>query len=306
MKYLITGGNGFIGSNIVDSLVNLNHEVIVIDNLSSDAHDQFYYNQKASYYECDVNDYVMCSDVFKKSKPDYVLHLAAEARIQNCINDPRKAYETNLLGTLTMLDLCVKYSVKKLVLSSTSAIYGSRFSFVPGVPLNEQMLPDCLNSYSLSKFNAEQACKMYSSLYNQDTVCLRYFNVYGPRQPKRGSYAPVIGIFSRQIKNNEPMTIVGDGSQTRDYVHVYDVINANIQACLYEDKLNGEVFNVGSGKKYSVLELAKMMGNNYIHIPERIGESKHTLANISKIKKYFNWEPKYELLQYMKDKEYDN
>jgi UDP-glucose 4-epimerase len=305
MKYLITGGNGFIGSNATKTLLDQGHQVVVIDNLSSDAHDSFYFYDGATYYNYDILDYVMCSDVFNRHKPDYVLHFAAEARIQNCIQDPTKAYETNLIGTLNMLKLCRDYGVKRLVLSTTSAIYGMRFAQTEGVYLNELMQPDCLNSYSLSKLAAEQACKMYSDMYNLDTVCLRYFNVYGPNQPKRGSYAPVIGIFSRQKKNGEAMTVVGDGSQTRDYVYVSDVVDANIRACLYSEPLKGEVFNVGSGKNYSVLDIAKLMEGEYTRIPARVGEAKHTLANITKIKQYFGWEPKKSLLEYMENKEYD-
>lgn len=305
MKYLITGGNGFIGSNAVKTLIEQGHSVVVIDNLSSDAHDQFHYTDDAKYYQYSVTDYVMCSEVFEKHNPDYVLHFAAEARIQNCIQDPIKAYETNLMGTINMLELCRKHRVKRFVLSSTSAIYGLKNSFMEPIPLNEDMSPDCLNSYSLSKYAAEQACQMYSNLYDLSTVCLRYFNVYGPNQPKRGSYAPVIGIFSRQLKNGEKMTIVGDGLQSRDYVHVSDVVNANIFAAISSKNFYGDVLNVGTGKNYSVLELAKMMKGEYTYLPERLGEARHTLADISKIKQYLYWEPKKSLEEYMENREYD-
>ena len=300
MNFLVTGGNGFIGSNAVNYLISLGHSVVVIDNLSSDAHDQFYYNNDAVYYNYDITDYVMCSEVFNRHKPDYVLHFAAEARIQNCINDPIKAYESNLIGTLMLLELCNKYSVKRFVLSSTSAIYGLLNEGL----LSEDMKSDCLNAYSLSKYSAEQACKMYSDLYEVSTVCLRYFNVYGPNQPKRGSYAPVIGIFSRQLKNNEPMTIVGDGLQTRDYVHVHDVICANFIAATSDNNLKGDVFNVGTGINYSVLEVAKMMGTEYTHLPPRQGEARHTLANITKIKTVLGWKPTKYLKTYLENKEY--
>lgn len=303
MNFLITGGNGFIGSNAVNYLASHGHNVAVIDNLSSDAHDQFYYHPKATYYKYDVTDYVMCSEVFERHKPEYVLHFAAEARIQNCIQDPTKAYESNLIGTLNMLSLSNRIKVKRFVLSSTSAIYGTENS---GVPQHEDMHPDCLNAYSLSKYAAEQACKMYSDLYGTSTVCLRYFNVYGPNQPKRGSYAPVIGIFSRQLKNDEPMTIVGDGLQSRDYVHVHDVICANVLAALSGVEFKGDVFNVGTGKKYSIIEVVKMMGTEYTHLPSRQGEARHTLANIAKIKHILGWEPTKDLALYLKNKEYDN
>lgn len=295
MKYLVTGGSGFIGSNIVDFLLSTENEVIVIDNESSDAHDKFYYNLKATYYKHSVVDYDMCSEVFKLHKPDYVLHLAAEARIQNCIEDPTKAYETNLMGTLNMLALCKKYEVKRLVLSTTSAIYGLKNTG----PLHEEMPADCLNSYSLSKWNAEHACKIYSSMYGVDTVCLRYFNVYGPHQPIKGPYAPVIGIFSKQLLSNEPLTVVGDGEQTRDYIHVSDVVRANVMATKYQGQLNGEVFNVGTNKAYSVNEIAKKLSTNIKYLPPRNGEARASLANIEKIQNYFGWKPTIELMKWI-------
>jgi len=290
MNYVVTGGAGFIGSNIVNHLVNEGHTVYVIDDLSSDAHDEFYFNFKAKYYHYSVVDYVMCSDVFNRAKPDFVLHLAAEARIQNCIEDPTKAYETNLMGTLNILALCKKYKVKRLVLSTTSAIYGLKNTG----PLHEEMPPDCLNSYSLSKWNAEHACKIYSTMYGVDTVCLRYFNVYGPNQPKKGPYAPVIGVFSRQKEAGQPLTVVGDGEQTRDYIHVYDVVAANIASCNYPELLRGEVYNVGTGKNYSVNWIANKIQPNpslITHITARQGEAKDTIANINKINSNLGWEP---------------
>lgn len=300
MKYLITGGAGFIGSNLVEHIINQGHEVTVIDNESSDAHDNFYWNEKANNYKYDTLDYVMCSDVFKRHQPDYVLHLAAEARIQNCIEDPTKAYETNLIGTLNMLALCKKYAIKRLVLSTTSAIYGLKNTG----PLHEDMPADCLNSYSLSKWNAEHACKMYSSMYGVDTACLRYFNVYGPRQPKKGPYAPVIGIFNRQKNEGKALTVVGDGEQTRDYVHVSDVVNANMLVCLYNENLCGEIFNVGTGKNYSVNWLASKIEKDVskiIHISPRIGEARHTIADIKKIQTKLLWNPKINLEGWMKE-----
>ena len=287
MTILITGGCGFIGSNAVNYLISLGHSVVIIDNLSSDAHDQFYFNKDAVYYKININDYDACFDIFKMHSFDYVLHFAAEVQIQKCIEDPIKTYNTNLMGTLNILSLSKSFNIKRFVLSSTSAIYGLNDQTY----LNENMIPDCLNSYSLSKLASEQACKMYSKLYGLDTVCLRYFNVYGPNQPKRGLYAPVIGIFSRQIKNNEPLTIMGDGLQTRDYIHVFDVVSANFKACIYNDKLQGEIFNVGTGVNYSILDIAKIMSSKYIHLPPRLGEVRHSLADNSKIKKVLQWTP---------------
>ena len=298
MNCLVTGGAGFIGSNLVDRLLLEGHVVTVIDNESSDAHDTFYWNDKTNNYKYDVSDYVMCSDVFKRHKPDIIFHLAAEARIQNCLHDPVKAYETNLIGTLNMLQLCKKHNVKRLVLSTTSAIYGLKNTG----PLVETMEPDCLNSYSTSKHAAEQACKLYSNSYGVDTVCLRYFNVYGPRQPKKGQYAPVIGVFKRQKENGEPLTVVGDGEQTRDYVHVKDIVQANLLAATHQTNLNGEIFNVGTGKNYSVNWIAKTIQkdiNKILHIPPRDGEARHTLANYQNINNVFGWTPSMDLSDYL-------
>lgn len=295
MKYLITGGCGFIGSNIVAQLIEDGHSVSVIDNLSSDAHDDFYYVNNAVYYNWNVTDYTMCSDVFKKHKPDYVLHLAAEARIQNCIDDPSLAFETNLMGTQTILELSKKHNVKRFVLSTTSAIYGLKNTGM----LDEGMSPDCLNAYSLSKYQAEQICKLYSEMYNLDTVCLRYFNVYGPHQPKKGPYAPVIGVFSRQLLAGEALTVVGDGEQSRDYVHVSDVVSANVMASTHETPLMGQIFNVGTGNAYSVNQIARKLSDKIKYIPPRKGEARHTQANITKIKNYFGWRPKIQLMEWL-------
>lgn len=299
MNCLVTGGAGFIGSNLVDRLILEGHDVTVIDNESSDAHDHFYWNPIANNYKYNICDYTMCSEVFKRHNPDVVFHIAAEARIQPCIEDPLKAVESNMVGTATILELCRKYKVKRVMYSSTSSAYGLKNC----CPLSEDMPNDCLNPYSVSKVSGEELCKMYSSLYNLETVIFRYFNVYGERQPLKGQYAPVIGIFQRQKKNNEPLTIVGDGEQRRDFTHVSDVVNANILAATKKfDKWQtdntknyfynfGQIYNVGTGKNYSVNEIAKMIGGESVNIPARLGEARITLANIDKIKKHLNWTP---------------
>jgi nucleoside-diphosphate-sugar epimerase len=297
MNVLVTGGCGFIGSNLVNSLISKKYKVIVIDNLSSDAHDEFYFNDKAIYHHNSITDYIICSDIFRKYQPSIVFHLAAESRIQNCIEDPLLALETNYLGTATMLQLCKKYqhNVKRFVFSSTSAIYGLKNTG----PLIESMESDCLNAYSLSKKGGEEICNLYSSSYGVDTVCLRYFNVYGPHQPKKGPYAPVIGIFQRQKEAKEALTVVGDGEQTRDYVHVSDVVEANIMAGCHETNLSGQIFNVGTGNAYSVNDIARRISSNIKYIPPRTGEARDTLANNTKIKNYFGWKPKIQLMEWI-------
>ena len=295
MKILVTGGCGFIGSNLVDELVKLKHDVCVIDNLSSTAHDQFYFNEKVKYYHCSILDFYSVGLCFEQNKPEFVFHLAAEARIQNCIDNPSGALETNTMGTQMILDMSRQHKVKRVMLSSTSAIYGLN----EALPQTENMKPNCLNMYSYSKLFSEGLCKLYSDLYELDTVCFRYFNVYGPRQPIRGSYAPVLGVFSRQKKNNEVMTVVGDGMQTRDYIHVSDIVSANILAMNNTGPINGEILNVGTETSYSILDIINMIGGEYIHVPARLGEARHTLSDCSKIKTILNWKSTKTLSDYI-------
>jgi len=295
MKYLVTGGCGFIGSNLVDRLIADGHEVNIIDNLSSDAHNEFYFNEKANYNHYCVTDYVMTSDMY--NNVDVVFHLAAEARIQNCVEDPLKAVEINVLGTGTVLQLARKHRVKKVLLSSTSAIYGNTGKS------NESAQPDCLNAYSVSKYGAEELCKLYSKMYELETHIFRYFNVFGERQPVKGQYAPVIGIFGRQKAAGETLTIVGNGEQRRDFVHVSDVVEANILLANHDfgdTNLLTRIFNVGTGKNYSVNEIAKMVGGQTTNLPPRQGEAKTTLANIESIS-YLGWKPKIDVETWIKN-----
>jgi UDP-glucose 4-epimerase len=297
MKCLVTGGCGFIGSNLVDKLVELKYDVVVIDDESATAHDQFYYNSKAKYYKYDINDYVNTRPLY--DDVDYVFHLAAESRIQPTIENPIGAVKTNTLGTAMVLQCSREAKVKRVMYSSTSSAYGLKNT----PPLSEDMTPDCLNPYSVSKVAGESLCKMYYDLFGLETVVFRYFNVYGPRQPMRGQYAPVIGLFLRQKLANEPLTIVGDGEQKRDFTHVSDVVNANILAAIFEttSKQFGEIYNVGTGRNYSVLELAKMISDNITFIPPRPAESKISLASNYKINQTFGWEPTVILEEYIKE-----
>jgi UDP-glucose 4-epimerase len=187
--------------------------------------------------------------------------------------------------------------VKKVIYSSTSSAYGLKNQ----IPLSETMPDDCLNPYSVAKVAGEKMCKMYTDLFGLPTIVFRYFNVYGPREPLKGSYAPVVGLFLRQNKAGETMTIVGDGTQRRDFTHVCDVVDANIRAMNYEGQLHGTVFNVGTGKNNSVLELAKMIGDNIKFIPPRPAESKETLADNSKIRTEFGWQPTKKIEDYIKE-----
>lgn len=291
MKCIVTGSCGFIGSNLVDMLLEQGYKVTGIDNLSSDAHDQFYFNPNATYYHYDITDYVMCSEVFEQHRPDVVVHLAAEARIQNCIEDPGRCMDTNVMGTETVLSLCKKHGVYRMVFMSTSAVYGLRANPVQ----SETDQTDCLNPYSLSKKFGEELCQMYSRDYGVDTVCFRGFNIWGNRQPKRGSYAPVMGVFSRQKAEGSPLTVVGDGSQRRDFIHVEDVCRGLMAGAEATEPQRGEVYNLGSGKNHSINEIAAMFGGETVHLPQRQGEARITLADISKIGKKLGWSPRHSL-----------
>ena len=223
MISLVTGGAGFIGSNLVDYLIQQGHEVICVDNESAECNDKFYWNDKACNIIGDITDYDFIKNCFKDV--DYVFHLAAESRLQPAIKNPIEAVYKNCVGTTTILQCAREAGVKRFIYSSTSSGYG--FNPSPNV---ETQPDDCLNPYSASKVAAEKFCKMYSDLYGLETVVLRYFNVFGERSPRRGQYAPVIGIFDRQRLSGEALTIVGDGTQRRDFIYVGDVAKANLIA----------------------------------------------------------------------------
>ena len=295
MKSLVTGGAGFIGSHIVDKLLSLGHSVVVIDNESSGVHEHFYHNENATYYKIDIADYTATKDLYKDV--DYVFHCAAESRIQPTILNPLGAVRTNVLGTATVLQCSREQNVKRVMYSSTSSAYG--LANTP--PLNETMPDDCLNPYSVSKSSGEKICAMYTKLFGLKTLTFRYFNVYGPREPIKGPYAPVVGLFLRQLRAGEVLTIVPDGTQRRDFTHVDDVVNANMLAMMVDHDHYGEVFNVGTGTNHSVLELAAMISNQTKMIEPRMGEAYITLADNTKIRKVLGWAPTKNIEDYVKD-----
>lgn len=283
MKCLVTGGSGFIGSHLVDKLVSIGYEVVVIDDESAVSNSEFYYNNKAIYYKLDICNYEETIKLYENV--DIVFHLAANSRIQIGLNNPIRCVEVNTLGTATVLQCSRECGVKKVIYSSTSSSYGLKNK----LPLREDMVEDCLNPYSVSKVSGEKLCGMYTKLFGLKTVVLRYFNVYGERQPLKGQYAPVIGLFFEQYKQGKSLTIIGDGEQRRDFTHVSDVILANV-LCIDKD-VEG-IFNIGTGKNYSINQIAKMISDNFRYIDSRPGECKETLADISKANLYLDWKPK--------------
>ena len=297
MKSLVTGGAGFVGSHIVDRLINLGHEVVVIDNETSQVHDHFYYNTNAKYFKLDIADYEGTKDLY--NDVDFVFHCAAESRIQPTILNPLGAIKTNTLGTGTVLQCSREANVKKVMYSSTSSSYG--LANTP--PLVETMPDDCLNPYSVSKASGEKLCAMYTNLFGLKTITFRYFNVYGDREPLRGPYAPVVGLFLRQHAAGEALTVVPDGTQRRDFTHVDDVVNANILAMTNDDHNHyGEIFNVGTGINHSVLELAAMISDNTVMIEPRLAEAYITLADNKKIQDVLGWTPTKRLEDYVAEK----
>ena len=292
MNCLVTGGAGFIGSNLVDKLISLGHDVVCIDDESAECHEQFYWNDKAQNYKYDICDYDLIAPLFKDI--DYVFHVASDARIQPAILNPKKSIQSNAVGTANVLELCRVNKVDRLIYSSTSSSYGKKAL----LPNQETQSPDPLTPYSAAKVFGENLARVYYNLYGLKTISLRYFNVYGDRQPLKGQYAPVIGLFLKQCHEGKPLTVVGDGSQRRDFTNISDVVQANILASEIKDGF-GEVYNIGYGNNYSILDIANMISNNIKFIPSRVGEVQETLASNSKFKDLTGWMPKVSLMEWL-------
>ena len=220
INLLVTGGCGFIGSNLANRLVDIGHDVIVIDRVQSSMP-----NSKVIYYLQDLSEeYTKYIHLFESV--DNVFHLASEVSIPYCVDKPNESMANNVLSTMNVLECSRIHKINKFIFSSTSAVYGNT-SFNPNYETNQVQ---CLNTYSISKYTGEQLCKMYYDLYGLETVIFRYFNVYGEGQHKTGQYAPVMSIFKRQKENKQPLTVIEPGFQTRDFVHVSDIVYANILA----------------------------------------------------------------------------
>lgn len=288
-KYIVSGGAGFIGSNLVDSLIESGHKVEVIDNFSSGKKENC--NAKARYHSLDISDsdnIPTISDIMQNS--DGVFHLAALARVQPSILDPVKYEKTNTLGTVNLLKSAVDSSVKRFIYSASSSAYGNPQK----LPSVEEHPTNPISPYAAQKFYGEVSCKMFSQVYGIETVSLRYFNVYGERQNLGGAYATVVGIFIKQCLDKTPMTINGSGNNRRDYTYVGDVVNANLLAMTSPLVGSGEVINIGSGKNLSTNEVAEMIGDKKVH-QDAVIEPKRTLADIKKAKDLLGWEPKVRL-----------
>jgi len=294
MKSLVTGGAGFIGSHIVDKLLSLGHQVVVIDNESSDGHDEYYWNDGATNYYFDIRDYDAIAPCF--AGVNNVYHLAAKASVQASIDDPLTTMSTQVMGTANVLEAARHHGVEKFIYSSTSACYGNNNP----IPNNETMREDPLNAYAIGKLSGEQLVKAYHGLYGMKTVAFRYTNVYGERARHVGTYAPAVSKFLKMRAEGDALTIFGDGKQRRDFIHVSDVVNANAVISFEELDNWGEVYNIGYGQNWSIQEIADSISEEQIHLSGRPGEMRETLADIGKAKAELTWKPKVNILDWIK------
>lgn len=286
-KCLVTGGAGFIGSNLVDALIGEGHEVLIIDNLSTGKRENI--NPKAKFLEADLREFDKVRPIFQGV--DFVFHEAALPRIPLSIEKPKESNDINIGGTLNALIASKAAGVKRFIYAASSSALGSNDK----IPMREDGQCYPLNPYALQKYVGEIYCRIFFEIYGLPTVSLRYFNVYGPRQPREGSYVPVVGIFLTQKAAGQSLTITGDGEQTRDFTHVSDVVRANILAMGSEKAGKGEVINVGAGHNHSINEIAEMVGGETVHVSARPGEMQNTLADISKAKELLGWQPEIRL-----------
>lgn len=283
---VVTGGAGFIGSHLVDELIKHDYEVRVVDNLVAGKRENV--PSGAILFQTDIRNREDLIKIF--SGASAIFHLAALPRVEYTIQNPMESHEVNVTGTLNVLNVAKDAGVQRVVLASSAAIYGDNQE----CPLIEDYDPTPLSPYALHKYICEQYLTLFSKLYGLNTVSLRFFNVYGPRLDPDGPYALVIGRFLKLRKEGKPLTITGDGKQTRDFIHVRDIVNALITAAESGNVGKGEVINIGTGRETSVNELAKLFGGEYEYVQARI-EPRASSADIKKAKKFLNWEPKISL-----------
>jgi UDP-glucose 4-epimerase len=286
IKSIVTGGAGFIGSNLVDKLIREGHKVIVLDNFISGSKNNLSHHLKNNLkiIKLDITNNKNLYKYFKGAT--YVFHLAGLAEIIPSIKNPRKYFINNTLGTINVLEAARKVKLKKFIYAASSSCYGSPKKF----PTKEIDKIDTKHPYAFTKFLGEEAVISYANFFNMPNISCRFFNVYGPRLSTRGQYGAVFGNFLKQKKNKKPLTIVGNGNQTRDFIHVDDLTDAFIK--LIKSNLRNKIYNLGSGKETSINKIASIIGGKKIFIPKRPSEPNRSCANISKIKKDINWKPK--------------
>lgn len=285
-KAVVTGGAGFIGSHVVDALIEDGYAVSIIDDMSGGKMERV--NPKADLHITDVRDAAAIAPIIAGS--EFVFHLAALPRVQYSIDYPEETNSVNVGGTLAALKAAKDAGVKRFIYAASSSAYGNQQK----LPLTEDMPPEPLSPYALQKYVGELYAKIFSDVYSLPTVSVRFFNVYGPRLDPEGAYALVIGKFLKQKKEGGPLTITGDGEQTRDFTHITDIVRGMLLAARSPNVGKGEVINLGRGEQTTVNALAELIGGEVEHIAPRL-EPKHTKADISRAKQLLGWEPKVSL-----------
>ena len=295
MKCLVTGGAGFIGSNLVDQLVLKKHKVVVLDNFITGRLSNLSQHNKKNLkiVKIDISSNKNLDKYFKGVK--YVFHLAGLADIVPSIKNPDKYFKSNVVGTLNVVQAAKKANIKKFIYAASASCYGIPNKF----PIKENAKINLMYPYAFTKWQAEELIMHWVKIYNFPAISFRFFNAYGPRSRTSGAYGAVFGVFLAQKLANKPLTIVGNGNQTRDFIHVYDLVNGIIKAAL--SKKVGKIYNIGGGQEIKVNKIAKLIGGKKIHIPRRPGEPNRSLADITKIKKDLNWQPKIKIEEGVKD-----
>src|SRR6266567_780643 len=288
MKAAVVGGAGFIGSNLVDALVDRGDDVIVVDNMASGYRRNL--NAAAPLHQVDiaVDSEGLTSALHGR---EVVFLTAARPRVPLSIEDPVGTHAVNVTGALRVLKAAVDAGVKRVVYSSSSSVYGDQ----PVLPLTEDMPPGPLNPYACQKLMGEIYARNFAHIYGLQTVCLRYFNVYGPRQVTEGAYRLVISIFMDQRERGEQMTIHGDGLQTRDFTWVGDVVRANVLAAESDRVGKGEPINVGAGCEVSVKRIAELIGGPVVHVPPRGFDERFKRASVERARDLLGWEPQVQI-----------
>ena len=311
--YLVTGGAGFIGSNIVEELLRRNQKVRILDNFSTGKRENITRVkeileseninnlEKLEVVEGDIRSYHIVREAIEGV--DFILHQAALPSVPRSVKDPLTSNEVNVVGTLNILNAAKEIKVKRIVYASSSSVYGD----LEVLPKTEDMLPKPLSPYAVSKLAAEKYCQVFTNLYGLETIVLRYFNVFGPRQDPNSQYSAVIPKFIKMIKEGTSPTVFGDGEQSRDFTYVRNVVEANLLACKKNtEELSGEIFNVAFGKRITINELLNSINDilktniqpNYTD--PRPGDVKHSLSNIGKIRQLLDYEPEVDFFEGLK------
>jgi UDP-glucose 4-epimerase len=291
---LVTGGAGFIGSNLTEALLRRGHFVRVLDDFSTGKRENLIFNKEYSSLEMiegDIRDSSTCQEAVKGM--EYIFHQAALPSVQRSVEDPGTSHSVNAGGTLNMLLAAKEAGVKRVIYASSSSVYGD----TPTLPKNEQMPSDPLSPYALQKYIGEQYCRLFYQLYGLETISLRYFNIFGPKQDPRSIYSAVIPLFIDALMQGRPPTIFGDGEQSRDFTYIENVVQANLLA-MSAEHLHGEAINIACGKRTSLNQLFNVLkdilGSKQAPLYEepRKGDVRHSLADIRKGKELINYEPK--------------